>query len=297
MITCHQLSRTFRNKPAIDRVTMSIDSNKMVGIIGGSGAGKTTLLKMIAGYLQPTSGSVSLNGKNVFDNLDVLSTIKYAGDDEMIIPSMKIAEIIRHYAAFYPRWNGEAVYDWLQRSNLKDNIKYKELSKGMQRQLQIRAALGSRMPVLLLDEPLSGLDYYSSKEMCSLLLEEYMIEPRTMVISTHNMKEIEHILEEIIFMYKGRLILHKPLSVLQHYAIRLTGPKELLLSYIEEKSIYECEGFGNNCTIAIRNYLASRERQQLEQMGISIGKVDIQDLYIYVTRLAGQEEGSNDADF
>lgn len=290
MLTCHKLTRTYRLQTAINEVSLQVENNKMVGLIGGSGAGKTTLLKLLAGYLRPTAGHVSLDGNEVFDNLNALSLVRYAGDDEMLPLSMKISDIMMHYASFYSDWNEDLVTEWISICGLRKTTRYKELSKGMQRQLQIRAALGSKVPFLMLDEPLSGLDYYSSKKMCALLLDEYVNKPRTMIISTHNMNEMEHILEEIIFMHDGKLLLHKPLSELQEYALRLTGSQHILVPFSLKKQVYDHESFGSSCTLIIRNDLTAKERWELEQLGIHIGKVSVQDLYVYITHF--KEEGS-----
>jgi ABC-2 type transport system ATP-binding protein len=284
IINCKDLTKQYKSKKALDKVTISIDENKIIGLIGRNGAGKTTFLKTCAGYLIPTAGEINIFGKKPFDNLDVLSNMVFIDEEIQYAESLKLKEILELGRIYYKNWDDAFAWKLLKYFGLNEKIKYKKLSRGMKTQFNIVMGLACRAPLTLMDEPTLGLDVAVRKEFYNILLKDYMENPRTFVISSHLMGEIENLLEEIILIHDGKLVFQKPIEELQGYALLLNGKKEMLTPFIEKKQLLHSEVFGNSIIAGIVNDLTKEEEEYLEQNNVDISRAKIQDIYIWLTK-------------
>lgn len=284
ILNCSSLTKKYTQKTALNDLSFSIDENKIVGLIGRNGAGKTTFLKTCAGFLLPTSGEITLWGEKVFDNLNVTSKMIFIDEEIQYHKSFRLTDILTMGAIYHKNWDSAFAKKLIKHFGLNEKQRYHKLSRGMKTQFNIIMGLSSRSPLTLLDEPTLGLDAAVRKEFYNILLKDYMENPRTIIISSHLLSEIENLLEEIVLINEGGLVLHNPIEVLQEYAVYLNGKKEIVAPFIQKKQALNTEEFGNSVIAAVKNELDGREISYLKDNNVDISKVSVQDLCIYLTK-------------
>lgn len=283
-INCNSMSKSYHKKNVLNNINFSIDENKIIGLIGRNGAGKTTLLNICAGHLLPTSGEVKVFGEASFNNLNILSDLVLVSDDIQYHRSMKLSDVLKLGKVFYEKWDDAVARELLRHFDLNENLKYSNLSRGMKTQFNIIMGLSTRAKLTIFDEPTLGLDIVKRKQFYDILLKEYMEFPRTIIISSHLLSEIENLLEEVIILNKGEILLHKPIDDMQEYAIYLIGKKDSVLEFIKNKRTIFTEDLGNTVKVAIENDLSEKEILLLSEKGVFVSKVSIEDVFVYLTK-------------
>jgi ABC-2 type transport system ATP-binding protein len=224
------LGKKYGPKIALSGVTLSLEKGEIMGLVGPNGAGKTTMIKMIMGLIHPTAGSVSIFGK---ENGDLASAdwskVGYLADEPSLYDYMTTRQIINFNREFYPQWNEERCIELLQRFNLPEEESIKNFSRGMKTQLALILALAQSPDLLVLDEPLDGLDPLRRLEFLNIILEEFTgQEGRSILISSHYLEELERIADRIAFLHEGRLVRVVPMEQLkvEEKTIRVVFQKE-----------------------------------------------------------------------
>lgn len=284
VIDCQKLTKQYKEKVALNAMTLSIEENKIIGLIGRNGAGKTTFLKMCAGLLKPTSGEIKIWNEKVFDNLSVLSKVILVDEEIQYALGLKLNDILYTARYFYPKWNETFARKLLDYFDLKGKYTYSKLSRGMKTQFNIIMGLSSRMPLTLFDEPTSGLDIAVRKEFYRILLKDYMNHPRTIILSSHLISEIENLLEEIVLIKDGELVLHASTDQLQKYGILLNGNKDILEQFTKTKSVLCKEEMGKLVKIGIKNDLTQGDYNFLKEHRVNISNLNTEDVCIYLTK-------------
>ncbi|MCX7710081.1 MAG: ABC transporter ATP-binding protein [Clostridia bacterium] len=284
VIECRKLSKQFGSKTALKELSFTVNDNKIIGFIGRNGAGKTTFLKTCAGFLKPTSGELTLWGEKVFDNLNVISNITFIDEEIQYEKEWELGKILMLGSLYYKHWDHVYAQKLLKHFELNEKLKYSKLSRGMKTQFNIIMGLASRSPLTLMDEPTLGLDAAVRKEFYSILLKDYAENPRTILISSHLLSELENLLEEIVLIHEGSAVLHKPIEEMQEYGIYLNGKKEILLPFIEKKEVFSTEVLGNSVIAGIKNDLSQNEFSYLKENNTDISKISVQDICIYLTK-------------
>jgi ABC-2 type transport system ATP-binding protein len=242
------LGKNYGRKIALSGVTLSLEKGEIMGLVGPNGAGKTTMIKLIMGLIHPTAGSLSIFGKEHVDLASAdWSKVGYIADEPSLYDYMTARQIIDFNREFYPQWNEERCLELLQRFHLPEGESIKNYSRGMKTQLTLILALAQSPDLLVLDEPLDGLDPLRRLEFLNIILEEFTgQEGRSILISSHYLEELERIADRIAFLHEGRLIRVVPMEQLkvEEKTIRVVfqkDPPEKLLTMPGIKSV-ESEG-------------------------------------------------------
>lgn len=253
-------------------------------MIGRNGAGKTTLLKTCAGYIKPTSGTVRIFDSIPFDNLNVSSKMVFVDEEIQYDESLSLNDILTLGKIYYQKWDFVFAEKLIKYFNLDYKKKYKKLSRGMKTQFNIIIGLASRAPLTLMDEPTLGLDVAVRKEFYKILVKDYMENPRTLILSSHLMNELENMLEEMVLIHEGKLIFHKSVEELQSYAILLNGKKEIIEPFIMNKEVLNIEVFNSSLIAGIKNNLSENDINYLKQKDVDVSKASIEDIYLWSTK-------------
>lgn len=283
-INSNGLTKKYGDKTAFENLTFSTEGEKIIGLIGRNGAGKTAFLKTCAGYIRPTSGSVEIMGRLPFNNLKVLSSLVFIGGERQYGINAKLGELLRLGSMHYKNWNGAQAARLMDCMELDKRQNYKKLSGGMKSQFNIIIGICSRAPVTLMDEPTLGMDAAARKDFYNLLLEDYIQNPRTIIISSHLLSEVENLLSDILLMDEGRLIIHKPMEEMQEYAVYLNGKEDAVMKLLKGKKILYMEQFGHNVIVALHNQFSHNDRTYMQDNHIDVSKVNVQDLCIYLAQ-------------
>ncbi|MGF3104162.1 ABC transporter ATP-binding protein [Rossellomorea sp. DUT-2] len=215
MIEIKSLSKSFEGTTIIHDVSFSVQKGSIYGLLGSNGAGKTTLLKSISGVLKPESGDIYLKGKPVFENVQTKETMVFIPDQPFFFAHYTLNQMARFYQYTYSRWDEHQYKSLTGLFGIDPHKKLHKFSKGVQRQAAFILALSTQPDVLILDEPLDGLDPVVRKKVKSVLITEVANREMTILISSHNLREVEDICDHIGILHQGRFLLEKELDDLK----------------------------------------------------------------------------------
>ncbi|WP_026573615.1 ATP-binding cassette domain-containing protein [Bacillus sp. UNC438CL73TsuS30] len=292
VIECDRLIKVYGEENALNAITFQIAENKITGLIGRNGAGKTTLLKIIAGHLKETSGEIKVFSENPFNNLKVSANLIFI-HEQMTLPSaLGLMEILETAAGFYENWDEELAHRLFDYFSFHPLQQFDGLSKGMKSTFKMILGLAAKCPITIFDEPTSGMDAAVRKDFYRALLKDYIAHPRTIIISSHHLNEIEDLIEDVLLIKGGKELLHIPAADLKEWAVGLQGSAALVTKWVEDRGILYSQGIGENYLyVVVKNGFSPAELKEVRAAGIEISPVDSSDLCVYLT---GKTKGGID---
>jgi len=222
MIEVCNVTKTFDGFKALDGLNMKVPDGAIYGLVGPNGAGKSTIIRHITGIYRPDEGNIFIDGKRVYENPDVKARIAAIPDDFYFFLSASTKEMKNFYKGFYPRFDEkryQALKDVFTTVNEKAPIR--RLSKGMQKQAAFWLALSCKPDILVLDEPVDGLDPVMRRQVWSLLMSDVAEHNTTVLVSSHNLRELEDVCDHVGIMDRGRVLLERSLVQLQDNMVKL----------------------------------------------------------------------------
>ena len=207
IVSARGLRKAYRNKVALDSTDFDIGPGKIIGLIGPNGAGKTTALKAVLGLI-PFDGELKVLGRDPRTERDeLMNDVCFIADVAVLPRWIRVSEAIEFVAGVHPRFDRAKCERFLANTQLKPNLRVREMSKGMIVQLHLALVMAIDAKLLVLDEPTLGLDILYRKQFYQRLLEDYFDEQKTIIITTHQVEEIEHILTDVMFIQNGKIVL------------------------------------------------------------------------------------------
>ncbi|MBQ2909529.1 MAG: ABC transporter ATP-binding protein [Bacilli bacterium] len=204
LLECIHLSKEFDNKKILNDINFKIPRGKIVGLLGKNGTGKSTLIKLINDLLTPTSGDVLINGKN--PGVESKRIISYLPERTYLDKGMRVADVVKFFEEFYEDFDSDKAYELLAKLELDKDMKLTKMSKGMQEKVQLILVMSRKADLYILDEPLGGVDPATRDYILDTILSNFN-EGASVIISTHLIADIERILDEVIFIDKGKIVL------------------------------------------------------------------------------------------
>lgn len=204
LLNIKKLNKDFDDKHILKDINLKIQSGRIIGLLGKNGMGKTTLIKLINDLLTPTSGEILIKGKK--PGIESKRIISYLPERTYLDKSMTIGEILKYFEEFYENFNKDKAIKLLKDLDLDINLKVNKMSKGMQEKLQLILVMSRDAELYILDEPLGGVDPATRDYILDTILSNFN-EGASIIISTHLISDIERILDEVIFIDKGKIIL------------------------------------------------------------------------------------------
>ena len=238
MIQLNNITKTFGTFKALDDLTLTVPKGAVYGLVGPNGAGKSTAIRHLTGIYRPDSGTVTLDGKTVYENPEVKQTIGYIPDDIFYFPSATLEDMRKFYAGMYPGFDND-LFDRLKTIfDLPEKTPIRRYSKGMQKQAAFQLTLCCRPEVLVLDEPVDGLDPVMRRQVMSLILSDVAERGTTVLISSHNLRELEDVCDHVGIMDHGKMLLEKSLADMQGttHKLQLVGRIPEGLDILHESS-------------------------------------------------------------
>ena len=215
LIKVRALKKSYGKLRALNDVNMQIEKGSIYGLLGSNGAGKTTLLKIISGIYKGDEGEVTIEGKEIFENVENKNRLIFIADDTYFFPQYTIKDMANMYEGIYKAFNKDRFEKLKEVFELDVNRKISSLSKGMKRQVAFWLSLSLMPEILVLDEPLDGLDPVMRQKIKNLLIQDVANREMTIIISSHNLREIEDICDYIGIIHKGIVVLQKDLDDLK----------------------------------------------------------------------------------
>ncbi len=221
MLKMENVTKTFGDFTALNSLSMTVPKGAVYGLVGPNGAGKSTAIRLLTGVYRPDSGNITLQGEAIYENPVAKARISYIPDEIFYFPSASLEEMRKYYKGFYPKFDDELfnrLYDVFQ---LPRKSPIRRFSKGMQKQAAFHLSICTRPDVLMLDEPVDGLDPVMRRQVWSLILSDVAQRETTVLISSHNLRELEDICDHVGIMDKGNMLLEKSLASMQGNTVKL----------------------------------------------------------------------------
>ena len=212
MIKVKSVVKTFDGFKALDGLDINVKKGSVYGLVGPNGAGKTTIIKHMAGVYIPDSGVVEIDGENVFENADIKKRVVLISDDLYFFPGYSIKDMASFYRGIYPNWDNERFISLADVFKIDIKRSVRRLSKGMQKQVAFWLGLCAMPDVMLLDEPVDGLDPVMRRNVWSLILSDVEKRGLTVLVSSHNLRELEDVCDYVGIMHNGKIAIEKALD-------------------------------------------------------------------------------------
>ncbi len=274
LVSARNVSKFYGKVRAIDDVSFEIEKGKITGLIGLNGAGKTTLLKAVLG-LTDCQGSLSVLGLDPFrQRKELMQNICFIADVAVLPRWIRVTQLLDFVEAVHTRFSRSRAEELLSRTKVRPDAKVRELSKGMVTQLHLSIITAIDATLLVLDEPTLGLDIIFRKEFYGNLLNDYFDGERTILITTHQVEEIENLLTDIMFINDGKIVLDASMEDLSERYVELLASKRNAEEARRLKPIYEREVFGKKVLM-----FEGVSRDRLQGMG-EVRTPGVADLFV-----------------
>ena len=279
MLELQNITKTFGNFKALDDLSMHIPKGAVYGLVGPNGAGKSTAIRCALGVYRPDSGSVLLEGQPVYENPEAKVRIASIPDDIFYYPSATLEDMRKFYRGVYPNFD-DRLFDRLYEAfQLPKNGQIRRFSKGMQKQAAFHLSICTRPDMLILDEPVDGLDPVMRRQVWSLILSEVAQRETTVLISSHNLRELEDICDHVGIMDHGKMLLERSLADMQGSTVKLqvVGPTPTDLEVLHESSS------GRLKTLVVRGFADEVEAKvkTLNPAYYDILPLSLEEIFIY----------------
>jgi ABC-2 type transport system ATP-binding protein len=285
-IEARGLRKSYGSTAALDGIDLRIAEGRIVGLIGPNGAGKTTALNAIVG-LASYEGQLRVLGRDPWTERDgLIGDIGFITDVAVLPRWIRIAQVLDFVAGVHPRFDRAKAEAFLEQTSIKRTSKVRELSKGMVTQLHLAIVMAIDARVLVLDEPTLGLDLLYRKQFYDALLADFLERPRTILIATHHVDEVEHVLTDLLFINRGRIVFSRSMEEVESRYKEVLVHPDKLGSARALNPIAERKGVGHSVLM-----FDSVDRQQLAALG-EARTPSIADLFVAVMSGAAQGAAS-----
>lgn len=276
------VTKKFKEKIVFENLNLNIEKDKIYALLGRNGVGKTTLMNIITTRYLPNEGVVNVLGEKVFENENVLGEICFMKDKTEAFIGKKVKDIFKLGKIFYDNWDEDFKEKLLKEFEINEKDRYENLSKGKQSAVAIIIGLASRCKVTMLDEIYTGLDAVVRKKFYKILLEDYMENPRTFIISTHLIGEMSNIFSNVIIMGEKKLLVNEDIESLRKKVLEFTAGEELE-KILEGKNILKSSQFGGQKKMIVFDDFTKEELNRYKENNISIKTLSLQDIFIALT--------------
>lgn len=277
------ITKNYGRVNALNNVSVLFEENKICGLLGRNGAGKTTLLNLITGKIFPDSGQVFIDNENVKENDAALSKVYCMSEQTLYPEGMSVKNALGWTKEFYPDMDCKYAEELAAKFSLNTKKKIKTLSTGYDSVFKIIAALSCNAPVLLLDEPVLGLDANFRDLFYRELLACYSRQPRTIVISTHLIEEAADVIEKVVIIKNGEIIINDMTQNVLTKGYTVTGPAQTVDSFIARRNV-----LGTDILGGIKSaYILESIRPDNVPDGIEVSRMRLQNLFIHLTNNGG----------
>lgn len=221
MIEVRNVIKEFDGFRALDDLSMTVPTGSVYGLVGPNGAGKSTIIRHLTGIYRQDAGEIMIDGAPVFENPEVKSRIAYIPDDIFYYANASIREMMDFYRSIYPHFDAERFKKLSDVFGLDPKRQMRRLSKGMQKQAAFWIAVSLRPEILILDEPVDGLDPVMRRQIWSIIMADVAENGTTVLVSSHNLRELEDVCDSVGIMNKGKIMIERSLNELQENIVKI----------------------------------------------------------------------------
>ncbi|MCL2582658.1 MAG: ABC transporter ATP-binding protein [Streptosporangiales bacterium] len=277
------LTRRYPGHVALDDLRLTVGAGTITGLLGRNGAGKTTLLRILAGQEFPSSGSVRVFGSPPAENGSVLRRLVLVREDQEYpdsqgYPSFKASHALRAASFSYPNWDADLASSLLADFGLRAKQTVRSLSRGQRSALGITIGLAARADVTLFDEPYAGLDAVARRIFYDRLLEDFTLNPRTVLLSTHLIDEAAGLFDQVVMLDRGRVVLNAAADELRGMVTTVSGPALAVHAFTEGRPVWERRELGSQASAVMVGRVSGDNRERARSLGLDLAPLSLQQL-------------------
>ena len=285
MIEVRELVKRFGGFAALDGASVTVPEGSVYGLVGPNGAGKSTLIRHITGVYRADRGQVLVDGENVYENPEKKALVAAIPDEWFYFPSATIRDMMRFYRGFYPAFDMDRYERFKEVFAISEKAVIRRLSKGMQKQAAFWLTMCCRPKYLVLDEPVDGLDPVMRRQVWSLMMSDVAEYGTTVLVSSHNLRELEDVCDHVGIMSKGKVLLERSLSDLQENIVKLqvVWPSEKVPVLPAELPVLHTSHVGRVYTYIVRGN-AGEVSHRMEESGplmLEALPLSLEEIFIY----------------
>lgn len=294
MIEIKNLSKSFdKNKYVLENLNCKIDDAHIYGLVGANGAGKSTLLRLINSIYQADKGEILIDGENVYDNIKLKEDMVFIPDDLFFYPSYSLMDMANYYEALYPKFDINYVIEIANKLKLELNARISSFSKGMRRQCALICALATNAKYMFFDETYDGLDPVMRKFFKSLLVNMMEKNGTTIIMTSHNLRELEDICDNLGLLYKGNILFESDIDSLKTdmYKVQISLKEDFNKNTFKGLKVLSYKKLGSIATLIIddtkkdsKEYLKS-----LNPIVLDFLPLTLEEVFIYQMEALGYE--------
>ena len=291
MIEVKKLVKTFGDFRALDGLDIKVPSGAVYGLVGPNGAGKSTVIRHITGILKQDSGEVKVDGEDVYENTAVKARIAYIPDDVFYYTQASVNDMMKFYRDMYPKFDMERFSSLGKVFGIKTSSPVRKLSRGMQKQVAFWLALSMRPETVVLDKPVDGLDPVMRRQVWNVLLSDVAENGTTVLISSHNLRELEDVCDHVGIMNKGKMMIERNLADLQESLVKVQLALPEGKSVPDGLDILHMSELGHLKTIIVRGSTddVTGKLAAASPMFIDVLPLTLEEIFVYELGGAGYE--------
>ena len=282
-IELKQICVRYGDVEALRGVSARLDYGKICGLIGRNGAGKTTLLSLLGSFMEPTAGTLTIGGRDVFENASVMPHVIYVYQADYREESDKARGLFEAAERYRPNFDRQYAEHLAERFRFPLDKPVKELSKGQQAAMNVTIGLASRSPITIFDEAYLGMDAPTRAIFYEELLEDHAAHPRTVIMSTHHVSEVEHLFEDVLILHRGTVLLHEPIDRLLERGLSVTGASADVDRFTAGMRVLHTHQLGGTKQAVLYGALSDEQLKTARRLGLELGPVPLQELFIHLT--------------
>lgn len=285
MVEVKNLVKEFDGFRALDGANMFVKKGAIYGLVGPNGAGKSTLLRHLTGIYRQNEGTVTIDGEPIYENPGIKAKFAFIPDDIFYFMQADTIEMKRFYQGIYPKFDEqmfERLKEYFPTIDPKKNIR--SLSKGMQKQVAFWLAVCTRPELLILDEPVDGLDPMMRRQIWSIIMADVSEHETTVIVSSHNLRELEDVCDHVGIMHKGKIMIERSLSDLQGSVCKIQAAFQAEMPKLPEGfEVLHMSNTGRVYTLIVKGDPAEAKRQleKMHPMLIDLLPLTLEEIFIY----------------
>ncbi|GAA1116319.1 ATP-binding cassette domain-containing protein [Nesterenkonia jeotgali] len=278
-----RVSRRYRSATALQEISLRLEKDVIHGLLGRNGAGKTTLMSIATAQDWPSSGEVRVLGERPHENEQVLPKICFVREEQRYVDDALAKHAFAAAGRAFPNWNAELAAQLAREFRVPEKTRIKKMSRGQRSAVGVIIGIASRAEVTFFDEPYMGLDAVARQLFYDRLLEDYAEHPRTVVISSHLIDEIAHLIETVVLIDQGQILLQEPVEQLRDRAVTLVGRADAVAEIAGAREVLHHEAMGRIVRTTVLGALDETQRRALQERDVDVAPVSLQQLIVRLT--------------
>ncbi len=268
---------------ALDGVSLDVAPGSITALIGRNGSGKTSLLSVLAAFRPADAGTVRIGGAEPWENAAVVGDVCLVRESGDLLRELRVRDTLRYVADNREHFSAELAGRLLDTFEIPLRRKVSQLSRGKRSAVGVVVGLATRAPLTLLDEVHLGMDAPSRYAFYDALLADYVEHPRTIVLSSHLVDEVQRLVEHVVVLHRGRVLVADEAENLRARGTTVTGPGEAVATFVQGRTVLGRTSLGPTTQVTLYGALTEPDLAEAARLGLDLGPVDLQDLFVHLT--------------